>query len=392
MHLASAVNKRHNRRMNCGDSLYIWQSPDWPHWRYDWATLAEPLAVVSRAQGELFGRLTQVGLRLRDQANLNALTEEVVTSHAIEGESLPVASVRSSLARRLGVDIGALAPTDRSAEGVVEMILDATGRYSEPVTAGRLFGWHAALFPTGYSGLSPLRVGQWREDTEGPMQVVSGPIGRQRIHFEAPPAAQLGREMERFFTWLNAPPSEPLLIRAGIGHLWFVTLHPFEDGNGRIARAIGDLLLARAEGSTQRFYSLSAQIQQERSAYYTMLEQTQKGTLDITAWLRWFLGMLEHSIRQAHTTLDRVFRRAQFWNQWAALPFNPRQIKVLNRLLEGFEGNMTSRRWAAIAHCSTDSALRDIQALLDHGVLQKAAGGGRSSSYELKEFPQKRGA
>lgn len=363
---------------------YFWQSPDWPDWRYDLAALAEPLAAVSHAQGLLLGRLADVGLGVREQASLAALTEDVVRSSEIEGEALNVGSVRSSLARRLGLDIGALAPVDRQTEGVVEMVLDATLNSTTALTAERLFGWHAALFPTGYSGLAPIRVGQWRDDASGPMQVVSGAYGRQRVHFEAPPAARLPAEMARFLAWVNAPTSpEPALLRAGLGHLWLVTLHPFDDGNGRIARAVGDLLLARADGSPQRFYSLSAQIQRERKAYYEMLESTQRGTLDVTAWLDWFLGVLLRAVQQAQLTLDSVLSKARFWQQVAGIPLNERQVKLLNRLLDGFEGKLTSGKWAAIAKCSSDTALRDINDLLARGLLCKSAASGRSTSYEL---------
>ncbi|WP_337261502.1 MULTISPECIES: Fic family protein [unclassified Serratia (in: enterobacteria)] len=285
--------------MNSGDYVYIWQASEWPTWHFDLTALANPMAEVSRAQGMLLGRLADVGMALRDQASLAALTEDVVKTSEIEGEALNVESVRSSIARRLGVDIGALAPVDRHAEGVVDMILDATTNATAPVTQERLFGWHAALFPTGYSGLSKIRVGNWRDDASGPMQVVSGPIGRQRVHYEAPPAEHLEAETSRFLEWVNRQTDEPLLLKAGLGHLWFVTLHPFDDGNGRIARAIGDLLLARADGSPQRFYSLSAQIQRERKAYYAILERTQKGSMDVTEWLLWFLGALHRAIDQA---------------------------------------------------------------------------------------------
>lgn len=366
------------------DPTYFWQSPDWPNWRYDLTALAEPLTAVSHAQGLLLGRLADVGLRVREEASLAALTEDVVRSSEIEGEALNVGSVRSSLARRLGVDIGALAPVDRQTEGVVEMVLDATLNSTTALTAERLFGWHAALFPTGYSGLAPIRVGQWRDDASGPMQVVSGAYGRQRVHFEAPPAARLPEEMARFLAWVNAPASpEPALLRAGLGHLWLVTLHPFDDGNGRIARAVGDLLLARADGSPQRFYSLSAQIQRERKAYYEMLESTQRGTLDVTAWLDWFLGVLRRAVEQAQQTLDTVLSKARFWQQVAGVPLNERQVKLLNRLLDGFEGKLTSGKWAAIAKCSSDTALRDINDLLARGLLCKSAASGRSTSYEL---------
>lgn len=382
-YLASAENAAHNRRMQSGDYTYIWQANDWPKWRYDLAVLAGPLADVSRAQGLLMGRLADVGMALRDQASLAALTEDVVKTSEIEGEQLNVESVRSSIARRLGVDIGALAPVDRHAEGVVEMVLDATANRDAPVTRARLFGWHAALFPTGYSGLARIKVGGWRDDAGGPMQVVSGPIGRQRVHFEAPPADCLESETGRFLGWLNGETGELPLIKAGLAHLWFVTLHPFDDGNGRIARAIGDLLLARADGSPQRFYSLSAQIQRERTAYYDILERTQKGTLDVTKWLLWFLDTLYRAVNQAQLALDAVITKARFWQRFAGTPMNERQVKLLNRLLDGFEGKLTSRKWAAIAKCSQDTALRDINELLARSVLRRSAAGGRSTSYEL---------
>ncbi|WP_028216407.1 Fic family protein [Paraburkholderia oxyphila] len=374
--------------MNSGDYTYIWQAGDWPIWRYDLAKLAEPMAEASRAQGLLMGRLADVGMRLRDQASLAALTDDVVKTSEIEGEHLNVASVRSSIARRLGVDIGALAPVDRHVDGVVEMVLDATSHSRLPVTKARLFGWHAALFPTGYAGLSRIDVGAWRDDSRGPMQVVSGPVGRQYVHFEAPPAQRLDAGMSGFLDWINGPPKEPPLIRAGLGHLWFVTLHPFDDGNGRVARAIGDLLLARADGSLQRFYSLSAQIQRERKAYYEILERTQKQSMDVTDWLAWFFDALHRAVDQAQFTLDTVLAKARFWHHWATAPFNERQAKLVNKLLDGFDGKLTSGKWAAIAKCSSDTALRDINDLLARGVLRKAEGGGRSTSYELNALPK----
>ncbi|PVX72238.1 Fic family protein [Paraburkholderia unamae] len=373
--------------MNSGEYTYIWQAGDWPRWRVDLTELAEPMAEVSRAQGLLAGRLADVGMALRDQASLAALTEDVLKTSEIEGEQLNVASVRSSIARRMGVDIGALAPVDRHVEGVVEMVLDATANSQAPVTRERLFGWHAALFPTGYAGLSRINVGAWRDDASGPMQVISGPIGRQRVHFEAPPADRIEAETRRFLDWINSPPKEPPLVRAALGHLWFVTLHPFDDGNGRVARAIGDLLLARADGGTQRFYSLSAQIQRERKAYYDILERTQKGSMDVTPWLAWFFDALHRAVDQAQVTLDAVLAKARFWRHWATTPFNERQVKLLNKLLDGFEGKLTSGKWAAIAKCSSDTALRDINDLLARGVLRKAEGGGRSTSYELDASP-----
>lgn len=368
--------------MNYGE--YIWQSPQWPEWQYDLAVLAEPLAAVSQAQGLLLGRLADIGMTLRDQASLLALTEDVVQTSAIEGDILNAVTVRSSVARRLGVDIGALAPVDRHVDGVVDMVLDATSNAQAPLTIERLFGWHAALFPTGYSSISRIRVAAWRDDATGPMQVISGPIGREKIHYEAPPATRLPSEVARFLKWLNSDtPHEPALLRAGLGHLWFVTLHPFDDGNGRIARAIGDLLLARADASPQRFYSLSAQIQRERKAYYDILERTQKGDLNVTVWLQWFLATLLKSVEQAHGTLDQVLFKAKFWQHAATIPMNERQIKVLNRLLDGFEGKLTTSKWAALAKCSQDTALRDITELLQYRILKKSSAAGRSTSYVL---------
>ena len=379
--------------MKRGDYTYIWQASDWPNWRYDVATLARSLADVSRAQGLLLGRLADVGMGLRDKASLSVLTEEVIKTSEIEGEQLNVASVRSSIARRLGVDIGALAPVDRHIEGVVEMVLDATAKCNAQVTRDRLFGWHAALFPTGYSGLVRINVGGWRDDATGPMQVVSGPLERRCVHFEAPPADRLESETEHFLNWANSGANsvsnEPLLIKAGLAHLWFVTLHPFDDGNGRIARALGDMFLARADGSPQRFYSLSAQIQRERKAYYDILERTQKQSLDVTEWLAWFLDTLHRAVDQAQHTLDAVLAKTRFWQRWVnasmVAPLNERQVKLLNRLLDGFEGKLTSSKWAAVAKCSPDTALRDITDLLARGVLRKSDAGGRSTSYELND-------
>jgi Fic family protein len=371
--------------MRCGDKYYIWQSEDWPSWRYNLSALAEPLTEVSRAQGQLLGRLADIGLALRDQASLTALTEDVVKTSEIEGEILSLVSVRSSIARRLGVDIGAVAPVDRNVEGVVEMVLDASQNCTQRLSAKRLQAWHASLFPSGYSGMTKIAIGQWRNDSDGPMQVVSGSVGRRKVHFEAPPARTLAAEMTRFLTWANNQTSEPALIKAGLAHLWFVTLHPFDDGNGRIARAVGDLFLARADGSAQRFYSLSAQIQRERKDYYNTLERTQKGSLDVTAWLLWFLGTLARAITSAQSTLDSVLAKARFWQSLAGLSLNERQVKMLNHLLDGFEGKLTSSKWAVINTCSPDTALRDITYLLELGVLKKSAGGGRSSAYALGE-------
>lgn len=369
--------------MKTDDPTYIWKASDWPRWRVDLAQLVHGLADVSHAQGRLMGRLADIGVGLRDQTSLATLTDDVVKTSEIEGEHLDTGSVRSSIARRMGVDIGALAPVDRHVEGVVDMVLDATGNCHAALTRERLFGWHAGLFPGGYSGLSRIKVGVWRDDAAGAMQVVSGPIGRQRVHYEAPPSERLNAECTLFLDWANGSSSLPPLIKAGLAHLWFVTLHPFDDGNGRIARAIGDLFLARADASPQRFYSLSAQIQRDRKAYYTILEKTQKGSLDVTAWLAWFLTTLHRAIDEAQRTLDTVLTRTRFWQRWSTAMLNERQVKLVNRLLDGFDGKLTSSKWAAIAKCSPDTALRDISDLLARGMLSRSGAGGRSTSYAL---------
>jgi len=374
--------------MKSDDKRYVWQRNDWPHWFYDHKRLAPLLAQLHLAQGYLLGRMHDLGLDLRDQATLRILTEDVLKTSEIEGETLKLDSVRSSIARKLGVDIGALAPSDRHVDGVVDMVLDATRGHNIPLTTERLFGWHAAMFPTGYSSLTKIRVGQWRDDAQGPMQVVSGPMHRQKVHYEAPPAALLDAEMGNFLNWfsmdnLSVDSQDDPVVKAGLAHLWFVTVHPFEDGNGRIARAVGDMALARAEKSAQRFYSLSAQIQGEREEYYDRLEATQKGDLDVTAWLEWFLGCLLRAIQSSNETLAQVLAKARFWQHWAGMPLNDRQIKLLNKLLDGFDGKLTSSKWAAIGKCSQDTALRDITELMERGVLKKSEASGRSTSYEL---------
>ncbi|MDB5847838.1 MAG: filamentation induced by cAMP protein Fic [Rhodoferax sp.] len=363
--------------------FYIWQDPQWPALRYDATALAEPLAQVHRAQGRLLGLLGEVGATQRALATLQVLAQEVVKTSEIEGERLNLASVRSSIARRMGVDIGAPAPTDRHVEGVVDMVLDATSRFDASLTAERLFGWHAALLPTGYSGMARIRTGDWRDDASGPMQVVSGPHGRETVHFQAPPAVGLPAQTEAFLRWFNAAVVGDPLVKAGLAHLWLVTLHPFDDGNGRISRAVGDMALARADGTPQRFYSLSAQIQRERNDYYDQLEAAQKGGLDATAWLAWFLGCLLRAVQGADDLLAEVLAKARFWQHWAGTSMNERQIKLVNRLLDGFDGKLTTAKWAVIAKCSADTALRDITDLLARGVLVKTEGGGRSTAYVL---------
>lgn len=369
--------------MNSGDKIYIWQQTDWPHWRYEIRDLTNLLAQVHHTHGRLIGRMRYCGIHLREEASLQILTEDVLKSSEIEGEHFNIDTVRSSIARRLGIDIGALAPADRNVEGVVDMIFDATTFYDEPLTTGRLHSWHAALFPTGYSGLVKIKTGRWRDDLSGAMQVVSGPISRQQVHFEAPPASRLDAEIAQFISWFNKQLEPDPVIKAGLAHLWFVTIHPFDDGNGRIARAIGDMALARAEKTAQRLYSLSSQIQRERKDYYDLLERTQKGSLDVTAWLEWFLGCLLRAMNNAEATLSSVLRKAQFWLRWAEMPFNARQIKLINRMLDGFEGKLTSSKWATIAKCSPDTALRDISELVNYGVMIKSHSGGRSTNYEL---------
>jgi len=362
---------------------YIHELKDWPSFRWSHEQVADHLAAVSRHQGRLIGRMEGLGFQLRAEAVLESLTEEVIKSSEIEGEVLDKDQVRSSIARRLGLDIGALAPIDRNVEGVVEMMLDATQNYDAPLTEARLFAWHAALFPTGRSGMSKITVGGWRTETSGAMQVVSGPIGRERVHYEAPVASRLKGEMRAFLEWFNAGASIDPVLKAAVAHLWFVTIHPFEDGNGRIARAIADMALARSEESPRRFYSMSAQIHVERKGYYDILEVTQKGDLDITAWLRWFLACLDRAFAGAETALASVLRKARFWETYAAEPFNDRQRKVLNRVLDGFEGNLTTSKWAALTKASTDTAFRDLDDLFKRGILAKDPGGGRSTSYSV---------
>jgi Fic family protein len=364
-------------------ATYIHELENWPRFTWDHSKLAQKLAAVRNRQGRLTGRMEELGFKLRSEANLEALTEEVTRSSEIEGEILNRDQVRSSIARRLGVDIGALIPSERNVEGVVEMMLDATQQYNDALTSKRLFGWHAALFPTGYSGMNKITVGAWRADETGAMQVVSGPIGREHVHYEAPKAATLTDEMKTFIDWFNGSQDIDPVIKAAIAHLWFVTIHPFEDGNGRIARAIADMALARSEKSSQRFYSMSAQIRQERNAYYDILEATQKGDLDISEWLEWFLNCLDRAFDHAETILASVLRKARFWTKYASATFNDRQRAMVDRLFDGFEGKLTSSKWAQLTKCSQDTALRDIDDLIAKGILVKEAAGGRSTSYLL---------
>ncbi|MEO5798342.1 MAG: Fic family protein [Gemmatimonadales bacterium] len=362
---------------------YIHEFKSWPTFRWDAGALAQGLAGVRHRQGRLVGRMEALGFSMRAEAVLLTLTQDVIKSSEIEGEKLELEQVRSSIARRLGMDIGALAATDRHVDGVVEMTLDATQRYDMPLTEERLFGWHAALFPTGRRGIGKLVVGAWRDDASGPMQVVSGPMGKERVHYEAPAAARVDAEMKDFLHWFNAEAEIDAVIKAALAHLWFVTIHPFDDGNGRIARAIADMALARSEGSTQRFYSMSSQIRLERKHYYDVLEATQTGELDVTNWLTWFLGCLDRAISAADGTLAGVLRKAKYWEALRGQPLNHRQRKVIDQMLSGFEGKMTSSKWARMTSTSPDTALRDITDLVARRILARNEAGGRGVGYFL---------
>ena len=363
--------------------MYIWERAEWPHLTWDNGRLLEPLAAARLKQGRFLGSMARLGFDLKLEAQLEALTEDVTKSSEIEGEVLDRHSVRSSIARRLGVPAAADAPADRQTEGVVEMTLDATENYEALLTPERLFGWHAALFPTGYSGLHKVRTGAWRDDSQGPLQVVSGPIGRQRVHYQAPPAQQLDAEMQAFLDWFNRQGEHKGLLRAGLAHLWFVTIHPFEDGNGRVARAIADQALAQSEGSGQRFYSLSSQIRKERSDYYDTLERSQKGALDVTDWLVWFLACFSRALNSAEAACANVLHKADFWQRYAREPFTKRQKTVLNTFLDGFEGKLTAKKWAAIGKCSIPTAQRDINELVERCILRRNPGGSKNTSYDL---------
>lgn len=362
---------------------YIYQLTEWPKFTWDHGALAVPLAEIRFRQGRLLGRMESLGFALQQEAELETLTLDVVKSSEIEGENLNTDQVRSSIARRLGIDIAGAIPANRNVEGVVEMMLDASRNFDEPLTQDRLFAWHAALFPTGRSGMRKIIVGAWRDDANGSMEVVSGPIGKERVHYEAPAAPLLEKEMARFFDWANGSDGTDPVLRAALAHLWFATIHPFDDGNGRMARAIADWALARSEKSPQRFYSMSSRIRQERDAYYEILERTQKGTLDVTPWMVWFLVCLGRAFEETEATLAAVLHKAQFWQKHADGNINERQRLLLNKILDGFDGKLTSSKWARIAKCSQDTAIRDIKDLVAQGVLEKDAGGGRSTSYSL---------
>jgi Fic family protein len=363
--------------------MYIYEKPDWPEFKWDNARLINLLSRVRNLQGRIIGRMGALGFELRNRSNLEILTQDILKSTEIEGEFLNPEQVRSSLARRLKLDISGLVHSDKNVDGVVDMTLDATGNYDKELDTDRLFSWHRALFPEGYSGMYKVVAGKWRDDSTGPMQVVSGPMGKEEIHYQAPPAANIDKEMKTFFEWLNNKYDVDLALKAGVAHLWFVTIHPFEDGNGRIARAITDMILARSDEQSYRFYSMSSQIRNEREGYYNILEQTQKGNLDITDWLEWFLNCLLHALDASELVLSNVILKHNFWITNALKIDNARQKKILNMLIDGFEGKLTSSKWAKICQCSQDTAFRDIQDLLNKQILYKLAGGGRSTGYDL---------
>lgn len=365
---------------------FIHQEDNWPNFNWRSDILVNLLSEARNLQGRLMGKMESLGFDLRNEALLDTLTLDVLKSTEIEGEILNPDQVRSSIARRLGIEIAGSVESDRDVDGMVEMMIDATHNCFKPLTAERLFGWHAALFPTGRSGMYKIIVADWRKDTTGPMQVVSGAMGKEKVHFQAPDSSLIETEMNRFLIWFNENDKIDLVLKAAIAHLWFVTIHPFEDGNGRITRALTDMLLAQSDKSTQRFYSMSAQIRLERKQYYEILEKTQKGNLDITEWMKWFLNCLIKALKSTDTILARVLFKADFWSKHSKTIINERQKKLLNKLLDGFNGKLTSSKWAKIAKCSKDTAIRDINDLINKDILQKEAAGGRSTNYELKKI------
>ncbi|RPD42571.1 Fic family protein [Chitinophaga barathri] len=366
--------------------MYIHQLKSWPDFQWDIEQITLLLANVRHRQGRLLGRMESLGFQLQELATLKTLTMDVVKSSEIEGEILDTAQVRSSIAQRLGIEIGGLVPIDRNVEGIVEMMLDATQQYKAILTDNRLFGWHASLFPVGGNRIHKFISGAWRNNSKSnPMQVVSGVLGREKVHFQAPDSDKLKNEMEKFLQWFNSHEVIDPVLKAAIAHLWFITIHPFSDGNGRIARAITDMQLARADGSPHRFYSMSAQIRTERHRYYDILEETQKGTLDITAWIIWFLECLDRAVSATDITLGAVIKKARLWESPLTQAVNDRQKLMLNKLLDGFTGKLTSSKWAVITKTSQDTAIRDIQDLIGRGLLRKEDAGGRSTSYVLSE-------
>lgn len=365
---------------------FIYQQLNWPIFTWNNEQIINLLSEVRNLQGRLIGKMSSLGFNLVNEAMLKTFTLDVIKSSEIEGEILNLEQVRSSIARKLGVEIVGSIESDRSVDGVVEMLLDATQNCFKPLTAERLFDWHAALFPTGRSGMYKIVVADWRKDTTGPMQVVSGAMGKEKVHFQAPDSSLIENEMNLFLNWFNNNNEIDLVIKAAIAHLWFVTIHPFDDGNGRIARALTDMLLSKSDKTNQRFYSMSAQIRVERKGYYKILEKTQKGNLDITEWIKWFLNCLLNSLKSTDSVLKSVLFKADFWKKHSHTLINERQKKILNRVLDGFEGKLTSSKWAKIAKCSRDTAIRDINDLIDKNILEKDDAGGRNTNYILKNL------
>ncbi len=363
---------------------YIYQLKQWPNFTWDNEKVLPLLSNVRHKQGLLKGYTDFLGFGLRSETLLHTLTQDVLKSTEIEGEFLNTEQVRSSVARRLGMDIAGLVPSDRNVDGVVEMMLDATQNYDKPLTKNRLFGWHSSLFPSGRSGMHKITVGNWRDNEKGPMQVVSGAMGKERVHFEAPESDRLESEMKLFLDWFNSDDTPDFVLKSAIAHLWFVTVHPFDDGNGRIARALADMLLVKADGDNQRFYSMSARIRLERKVYYEILEKTQSGTLDVTKWMQWYLHCLDSALNTTDKSLKQVLYKAQFWDKYREESVNERQRLIINKLFDGFEGKLNTSKWAKLAKCSPDTALRDIQSLMQKGILKKEEAGGRSTSYVLK--------
>ena len=364
--------------------LYIHEKENWTDFVWDEKQVSLKLAETRNLQGRLLGKMESLGFDLQDEAVLNTLTQEIVKSSEIEGEILDLEQVRSSIARRLGIEIAGAIDSERHIDGIVEMMLDATQRYDLPLSKERLFGWHSALFPTGWSNMYKITVADWRKDSTGPMQVVSGPMGKEKVHYEAPSSDRIEEEMVNLIQWIETGLTIDPVLKAAIAHLWFVTIHPFEDGNGRITRAITELLLARSDKSVKRFYSMSSQIRFERKEYYEMLEKIQKGSSDITEWILWFLNCLTNSFESTSDTLSRILKKADFWKANSSTILNERQQEMINRLLDGFTGKLTTSKWGKICKCSQDTALRDIQDLIVKNILQKEASGGRSTNYELK--------
>lgn len=364
--------------------IYIHQQNEWPTFSWDNEQILLSLGTVRNMQGKIMGRMESLGFDLRKEAELDTLTQDVLKSTEIEGELLNPDQVRSSIAKRLGLEISGSVVSDRNVDGMVDMMMDAMQHFDKPLTTDRLFNWHSALFPAGRSGMYKITVADWRNDSTGPMQVVSGAMGKEKVHYQAPDSTLIESEMVRFIDWFNNENNIDLVLKAAIAHLWFVTIHPFEDGNGRITRTLTDMLLARSDGNSQRFYSMSAQIRKERKQYYEILESTQKGNLDITNWLLWFLNCLMNALLSTESILSKVLFKAEFWNKHSKFILNERQRLLLNKLIDGLDGKLTSSKWAKIAKCSSDTALRDIQDLIDKDILRKEDAGGRSTNYELK--------